>query len=103
MDMKCTLTSNEFATRGERWRALAAADVADTKNGLRLSFPAHTEPELRNLAELERDCCAFARWNVTTAGDHAVLDITAEGEAAVAAVQALFASLRKETGEKPAT
>jgi hypothetical protein len=92
--MKCTLTSVELVTRGERWRALGAADVVDTTNGLRLSFPAHTEPELRKLVELERDCCAFASWDVTMQGDRTVLDITAEGEA-VAAVQALFGSLRK--------
>ena len=92
--MRCTLTSDELATRGARWRTLGAADVADTPNGLRLSFPAHTESELRKLAELERDCCAFASWEVTTQGDRAVLDISAEGDAVVA-VQALFGSLRK--------
>ncbi|HEV7640979.1 MAG TPA: hypothetical protein VGO39_08960 [Gaiellaceae bacterium] len=100
--MRCTLTSDGLATRGERWRRLGAADVADTENGLRLSFPAHTEPELRKLAGLERECCAFASWEVTTEGDCAVLEITAEGEA-VAAVQALFGSLRKETSERGAT
>ena len=92
--MRCTLTSDELATRGARWRSLGAADVADTTNGLRLSFPAQVEPELRELAALERECCDFARWDVTRHGDLAVLDITAEGEA-VAAVQALFGSLRK--------
>jgi hypothetical protein len=92
--MRCTLTSDELATRGERWRALGAAAVADTTNGLRLTFPAHTEAELRALAELERECCAFASWEVTTQGDRAVLDIAAEGEA-VAAVQAMFGSLRQ--------
>ena len=91
--MKCTLTSDELVTRGERWRALGAADVADLKNGLRLSFPAQAEPELRELAQLERECCAFASWDVVTQGDRAVLEITAEGDA-VAAVQALFGSLR---------
>jgi hypothetical protein len=91
--MRCTLTSDELVTRGERWRALGAANVADMKNGLRLSFPARAEMELRELARLERDCCAFASWDVTRQGDRAVLEITAEGEA-VAAVQALFASSR---------
>jgi hypothetical protein len=90
--MSCTLTSDELATRGNRWRALGAADVADTTDGLCLSFPAHTEAALRALAELERGCCAFASWDVTTQGGRAVLDITAEG--AVAAVQAMFARLR---------
>jgi len=92
--MKCTLTSDELVTRGARWRALGAADVADTVDGIHLSFPAQAETELRELARLERECCAFARWDVTRHGDRAVLDITAEGEA-VAAVQSLFGSLRK--------
>jgi hypothetical protein len=92
--MRCTLTSDELATRGARWRALGAADVADTTNGLRLSFPVQVELELRELAALERECCSFARWDVTRDGDRAVLDITAEGEA-VAAVQSMFGSLRK--------
>jgi hypothetical protein len=93
--MKCTLTSDELITRGERWRALGVADVADLTNGLRLSFPARAEPELRELARLERDCCAFARWEVTAQGGRAVLEITAAGEAVVA-VQAMFTSLRNE-------
>jgi hypothetical protein len=92
--MKCTLTSDELATRGGRWRALGAADVADIPNGLRLSFPAAAETELRELAGLERECCSFARWEVTRQDGRAVLDVTAEGDA-VPAVQALFGSLRK--------
>jgi hypothetical protein len=92
--MECTLTSDERATRGDRWRALGTADVADTPNGLRLSFPAAAETELRELAGLERECCSFARWEVTTRDGRAVLDVTAEGDA-VPAVQALFGSLRK--------
>ena len=92
--MRCTLTSDELVTRGARWRALGAADVADTTNGLRLSFPLQAELELRELAALERECCAFAQWEVTRHGGRAVLDITAEGEA-VAAVQSMFGSLRK--------
>ena len=91
--MECTLTSDELATCGERWRELGAADVADMQNGLRLSFSAEVEAELRELAQLERECCAFARWDVTTNGDRAVLEITADGPA-IAAVQSMFGSLR---------
>jgi hypothetical protein len=91
--MRCTLTTDELVTRGARWRALGPGDVADLENGLRLSFPARVEVELRELAELERDCCAFANWDVIVHDGRAVLEITAEGESVVA-VQALFASLR---------
>jgi hypothetical protein len=34
------------------------------------------EGELRQLAELERDCCAFAQWSVHTRGEEVVLDVT---------------------------
>jgi hypothetical protein len=62
-------------------------------NGLRLSFEAEAEAELRALAELERECCRFANWSVSVDGDIAVLDVTAEGDA-IEVTQALFASLR---------
>jgi hypothetical protein len=91
--MRCTLTPEELASRGERWRSLGPADIADLKNGLRLIFPAHVEAELRELARLEHTCCAFASWDVGKQGDHVLLDITAEGDA-VAAVQSLFRSMR---------
>jgi len=92
--MHCTLTPEELGTRGRRWLALGSADVDKTWNGLRLAFPASAEAELRDLARLERECCAFARWDVTTHSDRVILDVTAEGEA-VAAGQSLCASLRK--------
>jgi len=92
--MECTLTSEELGVRGQRWCGLGAADVAETEYGLRLTFPVTVEDELRELAELERGCCAFARWEVTRQGDSAVLDVSADGEA-VGAVQSLFGSLRK--------
>ena len=92
--MECTLTQEERGTRGKRWQALVKADVADISNGLRLAFPASAEAELRELARLETDCCAFASWDVTRDGERVILDVTAEGEA-VAAVQSMFASLRK--------
>jgi len=92
--MECTLTQEERGTRGKRWHALGKADVDELSNGLRLAFPASAEAELRELARLETDCCAFASWHVTRDGDRAILDITAEGDAVIA-VQSMFASLRK--------
>jgi hypothetical protein len=60
----CSLSAGELAARGERWHRL-----------------------------VERDCCAFAAWEVSRDGDTLLLDVTAEGEA-VPAVQAMFGSLR---------
>jgi hypothetical protein len=64
-----------------------------TERGLRLVFrrEAGVEDELRELAELERECCAFAGWTVRTYDERAVLEVTGANAQAVAAVQAMFA------------
>jgi hypothetical protein len=94
----CTLSSEELSTRGSRWLRLrdrGAVDVATIPAGLRLRFRADpgVEHELRQLADLERECCGFAEWVVTVEDESVFLDVTAEGEA-VSAVQSMFASLR---------
>lgn len=94
----CTLSQQDVRQRVERWQTLAVragGHAARTDRGLRLTFSAGpgVAAELEKLAELERDCCAFASWSVTSAGDLIVLDVAADGEVAVAAVQAMFDSL----------
>jgi hypothetical protein len=94
----CTLSPEELSTRGRRWLRLrdrGAVHVATIPTGLRLRFPADSrvEHELRELADLERECCGFAEWVVTAEGEWVFLDVTAEGEA-VSAVQSMFASFR---------
>ena len=96
--LACTLTASGMSERRRRWHELAGrAFVGRTAidHGLRLEFRAEAgvEDELRELAVLERECCAFARWNVTTTGSNAVLDVTADGDDAVAAVQQMFRRL----------
>lgn len=98
----CTLSQQDLSQRTERWHALARSagqQVSRTDRGLRLTFNAGpgVAAELDELAELERDCCAFASWSVTSVGDRLVLDVSAEGEVAVAAVQAMFGSLAAES------
>lgn len=95
----CSLDQAGLQERRDRWQALAAraaVEVAPTDRGLRLTFAAHdgAEDELRKLAALERECCAFAAWLVHSTGPTAVLDITADTDQAVAAVQGMFSSLR---------
>lgn len=87
--MQCTLTPDELAVRGSRWRALGQAEVTTLPDGLRLQFEPHAAEELAELAALERECCSFAHWTATGS----TLEITADGDA-VAAVQAMFGSLR---------
>jgi hypothetical protein len=94
----CTLSRPDMEQRGQRWQALARrgdGHVSRTGDGLQLTFSADpgVAAELEQLAALERDCCRFASWSVTSAGDRLVLDVTADGETAIGAVQAMFGSL----------
>lgn len=82
----CTLTGTEQLDRRERWHRLRDAGDAvriETPTGLRIEFehsPA-LERELRNLAELERACCAFATWEVGRTPTGVALDVDADGDA----------------------
>jgi hypothetical protein len=94
----CSLAKGDLAYRQERWRQLwhrAAVNTVTTSNGLRLLFRAApgVEVELRQLAELERDCCAFADWSVQVRGEELVLDVTARTEEGITAVQVMFGKL----------
>lgn len=97
----CSLPEADLANRQDRWLQLwqrAALNAVTTSNGLQLLFRAApgVEGELSQLAELERDCCAFADWSVRARGTKLVLDVTAHTEEGITAVQAMFGKLRSE-------
>jgi MerR family transcriptional regulator, copper efflux regulator len=97
----CSLAKGDLADRQERWHQLwqrAAVNAVTTSNGLRLLFRAEpgVKEELHQLADLERDCCAFADWSVQVRGEEVVLDVTAPTEEGITAVQAMFGKLRSE-------
>jgi hypothetical protein len=81
----CSLSGVERARRAERWRALGGYDVEQLGNGIRLVFANDVEHDLHELAVLERECCAFADWDVSGS----TIAITADNATAVAAVRAL--------------
>src|SRR5262245_39590877 len=90
----CSLSAAEVEQRRTRWKALAERaflERALLPAGVRLSFAAEegVEDELQALAELERECCAFATFRVAAAGSTVALDVTAEGDG-VAAVREIF-------------
>jgi hypothetical protein len=90
----CSLGHEELAERRARWRALVAESLierTETSAGVRLAFRsgAVADRELRELAALERECCAFARFEVRTSGGQLLLDVSAPPEG-VGAVQAMF-------------
>jgi hypothetical protein len=97
----CSLAEADLANRQGRWHQLwqrAAVTAVTTSNGLQLLFRATpgVEAELSQLAELERDCCAFADWSVQARGKNLLLDVTAPTEEGITAVQAMFGKLRSE-------
>ena len=82
--------------RWQRLGAHAAVEVVPNERGLRLAFRRDpgVEAELRELAALERECCAFADWTVSAADGSVVLEVSGASEEAIAAVQAMFGSMR---------
>jgi hypothetical protein len=93
----CALGDEALTERRQRWQALGARagiDIVSTDSGLRLIFRADrgVEEELRELAALERHCCAFADWSVRLRDGKVVLDIRGESDVAAAAVQEMFRS-----------
>ncbi len=99
----CSLSTGQQEARGERWRQLGARAgvvVTATDRGLELVFGAGAgvEDELHELAALERECCAFADWEVRPEPDGILLEVTGKGREAVVAVQAMFGALRRGAG-----
>jgi hypothetical protein len=93
----CSLSSAGLAAQGDRWKRLAAtslAERAETADGLRLTFRAgsESEGELRALAAVETDCCAWAQWEVTVGQDRLVLHVRSAGDG-VAVLHGMFANL----------
>jgi hypothetical protein len=98
----CSLAQAALGDRRRRWRQLAeraAIDCVTTADGQRLVFRAapRVEAELRQLVELERECCAFAEWTVEKTDQTVVLDVTADTTADVAAIHAMFDPLLIES------
>jgi hypothetical protein len=94
----CTLSTDQMSERRQRWHALAGGAFVgrnETERGLRLVFRNGDGvlDELRELAELERDCCAFAHWTVGVADGRAVLEVAGTSDEGIAAVHAMFRAL----------
>lgn len=90
----CTLDGDSRPERVRRWVALRSAvdAVATTARGVRVDYRHEpgVEAELRELAALEADCCAFAAWHVEASDGRVRLEVTARGEEAVPAAHGLL-------------
>jgi len=90
----CSLNAVGQTSRRAVWERLGERALRErqmTERGVRLVFAREpgVEDELRELARLEGECCAFAEWRVEDHGDRLVLDVIAE-TAGVRALQAMF-------------
>jgi hypothetical protein len=99
----CSLSQDGLAERGQRWLTLAKRAIVGattTPDGLRLTFGAQpgVEAEVRELAGLELECCAFANWTVHVTDAAVVLDVSGPSPEAAAAVQEMFTTIRGIAG-----
>ena len=83
----CTLTSADLADVGSAWQklfrnSLRARDLVP--GGLRLSFGPGGEDALRELVEIERDCCRWITFELD--GPSVTMTAEGEGEAAIRAI-----------------
>ncbi len=79
----CTLKGGEQVTRRERWlrlTELALLAKTATERGAELRFRGGDAvlAELTELAALEGECCAFARWSVSELDDEIRLEVETE-------------------------
>ena len=94
LPVACTLGAPDLRERRLEWEALlsgALLRIARTPEGVVLDLRNQPdgEREVRRLALLEAECCAFASWQVRADGDGLSLEVTAEPDA-VPAVHAMF-------------
>lgn len=81
----CTLTAAELKDRGTAWLKLWASGLLQRERvpgGIRLRARPGAAEALRNLIELERDCCAWIEYEV--AEDSLTLTAVGAGEAVLA-------------------
>jgi len=81
----CTLDGRDLAAQAGRWQRLRGAEGrgrVTTDEGFRETFRDEPEVErdLRALAAVENDCCAWARWDVHRGDGEIVLEVRSAGD-----------------------
>jgi len=81
----CTLTQSELKDRGAAWRKLWASGLLHRERvpgGIRLQADRGAEDALRQLVDLERECCAWIDFRVE--GSTVTMTADADGEPVLA-------------------
>jgi hypothetical protein len=76
----CTLSAADLADREGAWRKLMSSGLVErdvVPGGIRLSPAPGAALALIELIDLERECCAWIRFDV---GDGAIVTLTADGD-----------------------
>jgi hypothetical protein len=76
----CTLSAAELEDREGAWRKLMASGLVErdvVPGGIRLTPAPGAAASLIDLIDLERECCAWIRFDV---GDRSVVTLTADGD-----------------------
>jgi len=97
----CTLTPADLADQHRRWQQLMARALTgrtETPDGLRLSFRPEARDELRALAAVEAECCAWAAWTVEPAAGAVVLDVRAVAGGGATALHLMFGEEAAQAG-----
>jgi hypothetical protein len=94
LPIACTLDAGDGSERLARWKALSARGAPSVRRepgALVVAYPGGrgVREELQALAAAERQCCAFAEWQVKPEGDPVVLRISSDGDG-LAAIAGLF-------------
>jgi hypothetical protein len=81
----CSLSKAEWRHQTQAWQAITDSALrAKTAipRGVRLTFePDHTiAHSLLDLTTAERDCCAWATWQLTSTSDATLIEVTADGQ-----------------------
>ena len=93
LPIACTLEPAGGVARMARWRTLSDArlDVRDEPGEMVVVYKSRrgVYEELESLVAAERECCAFAEWEVTRDSENVVLRIRADAQGLAAIVSAL--------------
>lgn len=94
LPIACSLDAQNAQQRRHEWQLLideALRDQVLTPTGVLLVFAGTSAVgrRLEELVDLERQCCAFAKWTITPEGNELVLRVDGEGESA-SAIRELF-------------
>jgi hypothetical protein len=76
----CTLSAADLKDRGAAWKKLMGSGLVErylVPGGIRLSAAPGAATSLLDLIDLERECCAWIRFEFT---DVSVVTMTAEGD-----------------------